>query len=471
MRLPAILISSTLLFSWAFAAGAQASPRAPDRPALKLARMAADSLIARHREMPEGGWAWRSSIQAPHYQTDRDVGAASVGEGLLAAYAVTHDARYRRAAVSAGDFLLGVAEPADGGLRWPDWADPSGERSTTHFTSFDDGAAGISDYLWRLFRATRKQRFRDGALAGMRWLVAQAEGASCPDTSCRWTWTDDPSWRAGYNGVGMGQAGIVLALDAFADRTGDPAFRAYARAGAASLRQLTAGGAHPLPRGDQDATLETGFLSGSAGAAYMFLERYARDRDPADLATARGLLGWVNAQAVDDGSGGLQWPISRGSAAMPAGFETGAAGIAWVNLRAYDATSDPEYREVARRAAAWLRSGAIAGSAWAELPGDPTVPIHVGLDSGAAGIGWVLEDLARAGLDPAANRAAARSALAGLRAAAARDRLGAFWYANRTGNRPRLRAEPSWHWGSAGIAAFAARLAGWSDSGPGGQRR
>ena len=237
------------------------------------------------------------------------------------------------------------------------------------------------------------------------------------------------------------------------------------------LRDLTARGTHPLPRGSEDATHETGFLSGSAGAAYMFLERYARDRDPADLATARGLLRWVNDQAVADGSGGLYWPISRGSAAMPAGFELGAAGIAWVNLRAYDATGDREYRDVARRAAVWLRSVAIAGSAWAELPGDPTVPVHVGLDSGAAGIGWVLEDLARAGLDPAANRAAARSALAGLRAAAARDRQGAFWYANRTGSRPRLRAEPSWHWGSAGIAGFAARLAGWSGSGPGGQSR
>src|SRR3954454_3901622 len=302
MRLGSILISM-LLLSCAFAASAPASPRERDRPALKVARMAAASLVARHREMPEGGWAWRSSIQAPHYQTDRDVGAAGVGAGLLAAYAVTHDARYRRAAVSAGDFLLGVAEPADGGLRWPDWADPSGERSATHFTSFDDGAAGISDYLWRLFRVTREQRFRDGALGGMRWVVAQVEGGSCPETSCTWRWTDDPSWRVGYNGVGMGQAGVVLALDAFADRTGDPAFRAYARAGAARLRELTAGGTRPLPRGAQGTTLETGVLSGWAGAAYMFLERYARDRDPADLATARGLLGWVNDQAVDDGSG------------------------------------------------------------------------------------------------------------------------------------------------------------------------
>src|SRR4051812_39033907 len=246
MRPSSFLICSAFLFWCAFAPDAPAAPRVPDRPALKVVRMAADSLVARHRKMPEGGWAWRSSVQAPHYQTDRDVGAASVGEGLLAAYAVTHDARYRRAAASAGDYLLGVAEPAAGGLRWPDWADPGGERSATHYTSFDDGAAGISDYLWTLYRVTGKQRFRAGALAGMRWLVAQAQGASCPATSCRWRGTDDPSWRVGYSRGGMRQAGHLLAPSAVADRTGDPAFRAYARAGAASLRQLTARGIHPL---------------------------------------------------------------------------------------------------------------------------------------------------------------------------------------------------------------------------------
>jgi hypothetical protein len=81
----------------------------------------------------------------------------------------------------------------------------------------------------------------------------------------------------------------------------------------------------------------------------------------------------------------------------------------------------------------------------------------------------VLEDLARAGIEPAANRRAAGAALAALRAEAASDRLGAFWYANRLGSEQRLRAEPSWHWGAAGIAAFAARLAGWTGRGPGGQ--
>jgi hypothetical protein len=469
MRLASILLSLTLFASSALVADAVASPRVPDRLARTVAGMAADSLVARHHEMPRGGWAWRSSIQAPHYQTDRDVGAASIGEGLLAAYAVTHDARHRRAAVAAGDFLLGVAEPAGGGLRWPDWADPDGSRSSTHFTSFDDGAAGISDFLWKLYTVTHKPRFRAAALAGMRWVVAQAKGPSCPELACTWAWTDDPPWGVAYNGVGMGQAGIVLALDAFADRTGNPTFRAYARAGAARLRLLTDDGARPLPRGSADPTLDTGFLSGSAGAAYMFLERYAHDRDPADGAAARRLLRWVNDQAIADDSGGLYWPISRGSYAMPGGFELGAAGIAWVNLQAAHSTGDREYRDVARRAAVWLRSVVSSGSAWADLPGDATVPVRVGLDSGAAGIGWVLDDLARAGLDPEANRAVARSALAGIRARAERDGRGSFWYESRLGNRRRLRAEPSWHWGSAGIAAFAARLGGWRGRAPGGQ--
>jgi lanthionine synthetase-like protein len=419
------LLLCTLVLWCAPTASARASSHArmPDRLALKTVRTAADSLVARHRAMPQGGWAWRSSVQAPHFQTDRDVGAASVGEGLLAAYATTRDTRYRRAAVAAGDFLLAVAEPAEGGLRWPDWADPDGERSTTHFTSFDDGAAGISDYLWRLFRVTHEPRFRAAAIAGMRWVVARAEGPGCPPAPCAWTWTDDPVWRVAYHGVGMGQAGVVLTLDAFADRTGDETFRAYARAGAAYLRALTANGALPLPRGSEDAMAETGFLSGSAGAAYVFLQRYARDGDPVDLATAHALLRWANEQ-----------PPASGEDAW--GFELGLAGVAWVNLQAARATGAPEYREAARRAGARLRNAPLQ--------------VQAGVDSGTAGIAWVLEDLARAGVDPGANRRAARRALRSVRAAA-------------TG------AEPSWHWGAAGVAAFAARLAGWSGRGPGGQ--
>ena len=439
----------------------------PQASALELTRTAADSLLARHTEMPQGGWAWRSAIQAPHYQTDRDVGAASVGEGLLAAYAVTNDRRYLRGASRAGDYLLAVAEPAEGGLRWPDWADANGRRSDTHYTSFDDGAAGISDFLWKLSEATGASRFRTGSLAGMRWVVSQAQG-DCPRTTCSWRWSDDPD-SVSYYGVGMGDAGIVLALDAFADRTADPSFGAYARAGAAGLRELTHDGSRPLPRGSDDSTEETGYLSGSAGAAYMFLSRYTHDQDPADLAAARGLLGWVNDQAMAHHSGGLRWPLAADDRTSASGFELGVAGIAWVNTQAARITGDRSYAEVARRAGVWLRHATVAPGAWRELPGDGTSPQHIGLDSGAAGIGWVLHDLSRSGIEPLANRTAARAARSQIRSAAVQDRVGHWWYENRARRRGQYRGEPSWHWGSAGIAAFGARLAGWSDGTPGGQ--
>ena len=358
-----------------------------------------------------------------------------------------------------------------GGLRWPDWADPDGQRSATHYTSFDDGAAGISDYLLQLSDVTGELRFRTAALGGMRWVVAQAAGTSCPQTECSWRWTDDPSDDVAYNGVGMGQAGIVLALDTFADATGDRTFRLYARAGAARLRALTEDGRRPLPQGSQHTgVFETGFLNGSAGAAYVFLERYAHDHARVDLETAKRLLGWVNQQAEADGRGGFRWPLAVDDAAASSGFELGTAGIAWVNVRAAQATGDRSYREVARRAGVWLRHVATAGSAWHELPGDLGTPVHVGLDSGTAGIGWVLEDLADAGIDAGANRAAAWSALAALDDHAAHDGRGALWYENVTAGRPAFPAEPSWHWGSAGIAAFAARLAGLTARSPGGLR-
>ena len=89
----------TVLFLWAFvviattASSSAETARAPFEALRPVVSMAADSLLARAETMPTGGWAWRSAIQAPHYQTDRDVGAASIGEGLLAAYGVTRDAR------------------------------------------------------------------------------------------------------------------------------------------------------------------------------------------------------------------------------------------------------------------------------------------------------------------------------------------------------------------------------------------
>ena len=151
-RRTALVVSVALLM---IAGGSSASARSVATASATgvLVREAAASLVARHLVSPTGtGWAWRSSIQRPHLQTDRDVGAASVGMGLIAAHDVTHDPAFISAAQKAGDFLISAETPAGGG-RWPDYVDPNGA-ARYGFTSFDDGSAGIADYLWRLYERT-----------------------------------------------------------------------------------------------------------------------------------------------------------------------------------------------------------------------------------------------------------------------------------------------------------------------------
>ncbi len=421
---------------------------------------------------PEGGPGGRS-IQAPHYQTDRDVGAASIGEGLLAAYAVTHDARYLFAAKAAGDFLLGVAEPESGGLRWPDWADPDGQRSATHYTSYDDGAAGISDYLLQLSNVTRRAALPHGRARRACAGSSRRRRASCPQIECSWNWTDDPSDSVAYYGVGMGQAGIVLALDTFADahRATPPSASTHARAPPGCERSPGTDASHCRRGSRAPDVFETGFLNGSAGAAFVFLERYAHDHDPRRSRDGEAAARLGERPGEADGRGGapLAARTQRRCSRVRLRARRGRDRLG--QPAACAATGERSYRDVARRAGVWLRRVATAGSAWNELPGDLGLRFTSGSTAarpGSAGCSWISPTRGhRSGRESGA----AWSALAALNAGAVHDRVGALWYENRTGaqaggcppSRRGTGAPP-------GIAGFAARLAGWSGRSPGGQR-
>ena len=270
--------------------------------------MAADSLVARRRVMPDGGSAWRSSIQAPHHHTDRDVGAASIGAGPPCR--LRGHARPRLPSCCAGGGRLPARRGRAGGEAG--CAGPTGPIRT------DAGPTRIS-------RASTTARPGSATTSG-RCTTSRTSRVSAPARSpvcAGWSRRPraGPAPRPRAPGAGRtirpgawsttasawARRASCSLLDTFADRTNDSTFRAYARAGAAQLRALTANGARPLPRSsDERATHETGFLSGSAGAAYMFLERYRRDHDPVDLATARRLLAWVDDQ---------RWSTRRGRSA------------------------------------------------------------------------------------------------------------------------------------------------------------
>jgi peptidoglycan/xylan/chitin deacetylase (PgdA/CDA1 family) len=421
-----------------------------------------------------GGIAWSSVIQRPHLQTDRDVGAAGIAYGLLSLADASNDPgqreRYLAAARKAGDFLLAAQSPPESG-RWPDYVDP-GQTSKISYTSFDDGTAGIADLLWLLWEHTKDRRYRDGAVAGMDSLVGRAEGVggkNCPEM-CRWRWSDfgPGSYR---NGIGLGQAGIVYALSLFAQRTGDARYRTYAVGGSAYVesRLQPDGG---MPESDTTPIRNTGYVHGAAGAAFMFLRMYQFTGDQRWLVDARRLLGFLDRTAVR-GRQGLSWPVGvdaqrrNGDQHHATGMEEGAAGIGWAYLQAYEVTGVRHYLEMARQAGLWLTDQVQRehkGAAWAEYSGSPVV--HSGVNSGVAGIGWYLYDLGLATRERSFT-ATAVSAREWLTATVVQSRDGTFWQECRSAGQWRMPGEPSWHWGSAGIAVFLARLGGWRGDSPG----
>ena len=333
-----------------------------------------------------GALAWTSAIQAPNRQTDRDVGAAGIAHGLLALAAATPDPaareRHLAGARSAGDFLLGASR----GGRVPDYVNPDGPAARA-YTSFDDGAAGIAEVLWRLGDATGDDRYRAGARDSLRWVLDRAEGVDgvpCPQM-CRWAWVDGGSEPPSYrHGMGEGQAGIVYALSVMAERTGDPELAAHAAGGAAYLssRLDDDGG---LPERADEPRRNTGFLSGTAGAAFVFLRMYQATGDERWRRDAEAALGFLDRTAQPAG-GGLTWPIllGAGSGALTpdnpnraTGMEEGAAGIGWVSLQAHAILGDPRHLERARGAGRWLverRPGRAGGPRVGRVRGQPDRP-------------------------------------------------------------------------------------------------
>ena len=438
------------------------------RPAVSSVRSlldsAARSMIRHHIRGPRTGigWAWPSAIQAPQVNTDRDVGAASVGVGFLAAYQTTGERAYLHAAEEAADWLVSIADPGRGGLRWPN-SESATAIDHTSYTSFDDGAMGIADFLYRVYKLDHHKRYLRTAEAGLRWEEAVAHGAdghSCPAV-CSWRWDS----HAGiYTGMGMGVSGIAYTFDLFAQRTGSARLDRYATGAARYVESLINPRYDAVPEQPGQPGWDTGYLSGSAGDAFMFLSLYHHTRNKRWLRDAVRLLGFVDRSGHVAGDQ-ERWPIEfdpsgqQNNNAIALGTEEGNAGIGWAMLNAYEVTHRTTYLTVAERAGNYLAAHLTrmpGGLACAEDTGSGnTALFHTGLDNGAAGCGFFLHDLSVVtGMEKYQH--AAESMLGWLRAVSRTDRRGIWWYDqfNARSGRWAHPREMSWHWGQAGIIAF-----------------
>jgi hypothetical protein len=437
---------------------------------------AARSMISHHIRGPRTGigWAWPSAIQAPQVNTDRDAGAASVGMGFIAAYQTTGHRAYLHAAEQAADWLVSIAEPAHGGLHWPN-SESAAAIDHTSYTSFDDGAMGIADFLYRVYALDHHKPYLRAAQAGLRWEEAVAHGAGghrCP-VMCYWRWDQ----HAGiYTGMGMGVSGIAYTFDLFAQRTGSRRLERYAIAAASYVQSLINPRYQAVPEQPHQPGWDTGYLSGSAGDAFMFLSLYHHTHNVRWLSDATRLLGFIDRVGRIQADGEW-WSIEfdpsgrQDNNAIALGTEEGNAGIGWAMLNAYEVTHRTAYLAVAVRAGNYLAAHLTqmrGGLACAEdIAHGNTTLFHTSLDNGAAGCGFFLHDLS---VVTGVHRYqhAADQMVVWLKAVSQTDSRGIWWYDQlntKTGRWIHPR-EMSWHWGQSGIIGFLGRLSGWTMSMP-----
>ena len=142
----------------------------------------------------------------PHSSPDLIVGAAGRLFCHLWAWNETREPRQLQAAVAAGEWLLGTAEPmGPGACRWvipPGFDDLSGHA----YPGYAHGAAGVGDALLQLHEATGDERFREAARGALAWIASMAQPVLEDGSGRGWPMREGSSlfamWCYGAPGIG-----------------------------------------------------------------------------------------------------------------------------------------------------------------------------------------------------------------------------------------------------------------------------
>lgn len=255
-----------------------------------------------------------------------DIIGGTAGTGLFLLYAAKElgESEWNDLASRAGDRLLEIAKPKNGGL---DWAmDPSYPRLMPNFAH---GTAGISYFLSRLYETTKNRKYLDAAYSGARYLlsIASTEGDTCL------IYHHEPDGKdLYYLGWCHGPVGTANLFRHLAEMTGDPAWSSWVDREAGSL--MTSG----IPEKETPGFWNNaGLCCGLAGAADFFLHLHSLGRNEDHLEFGRRIMAALRAKAaVEDGR--WKW-IQAEHRTRPdfliaqTGLMQGAAGIGLEFLR------------------------------------------------------------------------------------------------------------------------------------------
>jgi lantibiotic modifying enzyme len=256
--------------------------------------------------------------------TDIISGGAGTGLVLLYAFKETGDRRWLDLAAKAGDRLLELGKPKNGGL---DWAmDPSNPRI---YPNFSHGTAGVAFFLARLHEATGKKPYLDASLAGAKYLlsIAKTDGDACL------IYHDEPDGKnLYYLGWCHGPVGTANLIYALFKITGDKSWMDWVEKSARGLMESG------IPEKETPGFWNNdGICCGLAGVADFFRALYRQSKNEEHIWFSQRAVDMLRKKATADAAG-MRW-VQAEHRVRPdlliaqTGLMQGAAGIGIVMLR------------------------------------------------------------------------------------------------------------------------------------------
>ena len=270
------------------------------------------------RAVPAGkGVAWSAT-------TDIISGGAGTGLFLIYAFHETGDRAWLDLAGRAGERLVELGLPENGGLKWA--MDPGFPRLMPNFSH---GTAGIAYFLAALYQETKGRTFLDASLAGAKYLlsIAKTEGASCL------IFHDEPDNKELYYlGWCHGPVGTARLFYLLSAATGDTTWLDWVRSSANGL--LRSG----IPEQETPGFWNNaGICCGLAGVGEFFLDLYRALGDASYLEFSKHVASRLLAKATVE-EGRMFW-VQAEHRTRPdylfaqTGYMQGAAGIGSFLLR------------------------------------------------------------------------------------------------------------------------------------------
>jgi Lanthionine synthetase C-like protein len=259
--------------------------------------------------------------------TDIISGSAGIGLFLLYAYSELADKSLLDVAAGAGDRLIELGKPANGGLKWA-----MDEQFPRLMPNFSHGTAGIAYFLATLYEGTKQKPYLDAALAGAKYLlsIAKTDGDACL------IFHNEPDGKdLYYLGWCHGPVGTARLFYRLSKATGETSWMDWLKRSANGIMESGIPG-KTTPGFWNNA----GICCGLAGVGDFFLSLYETTRDKKHLDFCGRVTDKLLAAASADGSG-LKW-VQAEHRTRPellvaqTGLMQGAAGIGLFLLH-YDA--------------------------------------------------------------------------------------------------------------------------------------